>query len=58
MDRRIRTQTREFDAVAKLCEQYRRVTLTAIVDDDYPGVRAEYDDAVRATIRAFRENGR
>ena len=51
-------QTAEFDAVARLAEQYRRLTLTPVVDDDYPSVRHDYEGAVRAVIAAFAANGR
>jgi hypothetical protein len=55
---RIALQNAEFDAVRELAEQYRRVTMTAVVDDDYPSVRADYERAVRMVIDTFRENGR
>ena len=54
----MKTQTDEFDAVAKLSEQYRRLALTPIVDDDYPSVRHDYEGAVRAVMAAFAANGR
>jgi hypothetical protein len=55
---RIKLQTAEFDAVAELAEQYRRITLTPIVDDDYPEVRYDYERAVRSAIAAFKANSR
>lgn len=54
---RFQLQTAEFDAAAHLVEQYRRLTLTPIVDDDYPKVRFEYDQAVRIFIEACAANG-
>lgn len=54
---KFKLQTAEFDAMAHLAEQYRRLTLTPIVDDDYPWVRFEYDKAVRIFIEACAANG-
>lgn len=54
----IETQRAEFDAVAELCKQYRRITLTPIVDDDYPEVRHDYENAMRSLLRAIKANGR
>lgn len=58
MSDRMKLQTAEFDAVERLAEQYRRLCLTAIVDDDYPSVRHDYENAVRAALAAFAANGR
>lgn len=55
---KIELQNKEFDAVAELSEQYRRITLTPVVDDDYPAVRYDYERAVKAAIEAFKANGR
>lgn len=57
-DIRIARQNTEFDAVRDLSEQYRRITLTPVVDDDYPSVRHDYERAVAVTLDAFRQNGR
>ena len=54
---RFALQTAEFDAMAHLAEQYRRLTYTPIVDDDYPQVRFEYDQAVRMFLDACAANG-
>lgn len=54
----IETQKKEFDSLAELAEQYRRITLTPVVDDDYPEVRFYYENAMRAFIEALKENGR
>jgi hypothetical protein len=55
---RIAYQTAEFDAVEKLAEQYRRLSLTAVVDDDYPAVRHDYENALKALLEACAYNGR
>lgn len=54
---RFQLQTAEFDAAAHLAEQYRRLTCTPIVDDDYPQVRFQYDQAVRSFLDACAANG-
>lgn len=55
---KIDLQNAEFDAVSDLSEAYRRITLTPIVDDDYPMIRGGYENEVRKTIDAFFRNGR
>lgn len=55
---RMAYQTAEFDAVERLSEQYRRLTLTAVVDDDYPAVRHDYERALKAMLEACAYNGR
>ncbi len=57
-DEAMKAQTAEFDAVAELGKMYRRITMTPIVDDDYPAVRGDYEYAVLNVIRCFKENGR
>jgi hypothetical protein len=57
-DDRMQRQTDEFDACAKLAEQYRRITMTPIVDDDYPSVRRDYEHALGLFIKALEANGR
>lgn len=57
-DRAIALQNAEFDAVGELLERYRILTLVAVVDDDYPRVRHEYESALRATLQACYDNGR
>jgi hypothetical protein len=56
--KKMTAQTNEFNAVAELAKQYRRITLTPIVDDDYPAVRSSYEQALRSLIDALRENDR
>lgn len=58
IDDRIAKQNAEFDAVAELAKQYRRITLTPVVDDDYPAVRYDYEKSMRTVIDAIRANGR
>lgn len=55
---KIELQNAEFKAVSELAKQYRRITMTAPVDDDYPEVAFEYNRAVENTIRAFKATGR
>ena len=55
---RIDLQNDEFDALTVLSEQWRRLSLTAVVDDDYPAVRYEYEWALRKFLMACEENGR
>lgn len=55
---RIALQNAEFDALEKLAEQYRRLSLTAVVDDDYPYVRHDYESALKALLEACAYNGR
>lgn len=54
----MQSQKAEFDAVADLAEQYRRITCTPIVDDDYPEVRHHYESAMHRALRAIIANGR
>jgi len=55
---RIDLQNKEFDAVKGLAEQYRRITMTAVVDDDYPEVRHGYETAMSTLLAAVVANGR
>jgi hypothetical protein len=54
----MKAQTDEFDAVAELAKQYRRIEMTPVVDDDYPEVRHGYEGAIQRLITALRNNGR
>lgn len=54
---KFKLQTAEFNAAAHLAKQYHRLTMTPIVDDDYPQVRFEYDQAVRSFLDACAANG-
>lgn len=49
-------QTAEFDAMAELAKQWRRIQMTPIVDDDYPAVRHDYERAARAYVEAWQRN--
>lgn len=51
-------QRAEFNAVDELTKQWRRLQLTAIVDDDYPVVRYDYESALHSLIEALNDNGR
>jgi NTP pyrophosphatase (non-canonical NTP hydrolase) len=55
-DRRMAAQKAEFDAMAELAKQWRRLELTAVVDDDYPQVRHEWESALSAFIEAMQRN--
>lgn len=55
---RIVYQNTEFNAVERLAEQYRRLALTPVVDDDYPAVRHDYENALKALLEACAYNGR
>ena len=55
---RMEAQRVEFDAMASLAEQYRRLTHTPIVDDDYPEVRYQYESALLEFIKSMKQNGR
>lgn len=54
----IKTQNAEFDAVGRLGNAYRNLTMTPIVDDDYPEVRHRYESALRGLTDAMKANGR
>jgi hypothetical protein len=51
-------QNLEFDAVEELTIQWRRLQMTAVVEDDYPQVRHEYEGALSNLIRMAQANGR
>lgn len=55
---RMETQRAEFDAMAELAKQYRRLTMTPIVDNDYPEVRNDWETALTKFLEALRTNGR
>lgn len=55
---KIQAQKDEFDAIAKLVEQYHRITLTPIVDGDYPEFWLGYRCAIRDLIGVVKVNGR
>lgn len=54
---KVALQNAEFDAVDKLAKQWRRLQLTPVVDDDYPEIRFEYEQAMRSLIDALKANG-
>jgi hypothetical protein len=51
-------QSKEFDAMDYLAVCYRAIQMTAVVDDDYPRVRHNYESAVRGFLEACKANGR
>lgn len=51
-------QRKEFDAADAFAEALRNHGNTAIVDDDYPQVRHEYEGALAAMLDAMKANGR
>ncbi len=51
-------QNAEFKAAQELATQYRRITMTPPVDDDFPQVKYEYDQAADAFVKAAIANGR
>lgn len=55
---RIGLQNLEFDAVQEMAVQWRRLSMTAVVDDDYPEVRHDYEGAMSGLMRALKANGR
>lgn len=55
---RIGLQNLEFDAVQELAVQWRRLSMTAVVDDDYPAVRRDYEGAMSGLVRMMKANGR
>ena len=57
-DHRMKLQTEEFAAADRFSAALGSLNMTAIVDDDYPRVRASYESALDALIRACIANGR
>lgn len=57
-DKKIAAQRAEFEACAELAKQWHRLELTAVVDDDYPAVRSDYERALAAFMLAMHANGR
>lgn len=48
----------EFKSLEKLVIQYKRMQMTPCVDDDFPGVKWDYDHAVWEFLLACKNNGR
>lgn len=53
---RMKLQRAEFDALNKLIEQQRRHSMTAVVDDDYPEIRHDFEGAMADYMRAIFAN--
>lgn len=54
----LKRQNDEFRALDNLIHNYNIHNKVAVVDDCYPEVRYNYDNALRAFIDALRANGR
>jgi hypothetical protein len=54
----IKLQSDEFDAVRDLAKEYKVITQTAVVDDDYPEVRFRYEVALQRLLTACKANRR
>lgn len=54
----IARQNKEFAALGKLVERFRQHNMTAVVDDDYPEVRHNYESAMQDFILALKGNNR
>jgi len=52
------TQRKEFDAADEFAKQLKRHNATAVVDDDYPEVRFQYESALAGLMDAMKNNGR
>lgn len=55
-DRRMELQSREFNAMNELSKAWRTLQKVAIVDDDYPYYRSQYEVSLRTFLKAVREN--
>lgn len=55
---RFELQSKEFAAMQTLAGEWRRLSMTAIVDDDYPSVRRDWETAVQNFLQACADNGR
>lgn len=53
---RIELQNAEFTALDDLIQQWNRLRLTPVVDDDYPEMRHYYESSLRSFVRALNEN--
>jgi NTP pyrophosphatase (non-canonical NTP hydrolase) len=51
-------QNREFAALTELSKRWGSLQRVAVVDDDYPEVRHNYEGALKDFVRAIGENGR
>lgn len=56
--RRMTNQKTEFDAAFEFASQVKRLGYTAVVDDDYPEVRFDYERALKNLLEACKANGR
>lgn len=58
MTDKMQTQRDEFDAVSDFSNAAKQLFATAVVDDDYPQARHQYEGALQALIKALTANGR
>lgn len=56
--KRLDQQKAEFDAADKLAVAMHNISVTPVVDDDYPQVRHLYESALADLLRSMKENGR
>lgn len=56
MDDLMRLQGLEFEAMAELARQWKRLSMTAVVDDDYPHVRQDWEHALDKFVKAYEKN--
>lgn len=54
--RRMELQNREFVAMNELSDAWQTLRQVAVVDDDYPYFRSQYEVALRKFLNAVREN--
>lgn len=54
----MQTQRAEFDAADEFVKAMKAIQMTAVVDDDYPGVRHRYESTLNALLKACHANGR
>jgi hypothetical protein len=52
----IERQRREFDAVNWLAIRWQTLSMTPVVDDDYPEARHNYESALKTLIDALKVN--
>lgn len=54
----LKLQKAEFDAADRFAKKLKAHSQVAVVDDDYPMVRHEYESALLGLITAMRQNSR
>lgn len=56
MEDRMSLVRAELDAASDLAKEYRRLSMTAPVDDDFPEVKFDYDRAARKFVEAYNKS--